>query len=308
MVLSTAVVISTYNGESYIEEQLDSIREQSQVPDEVWIVDDRSTDHTTAIVDDYIHKFALSKWHLVINKRNKGWEQNFIDGMSLTNSDLIFPCDQDDYWHPDKIKIMSELMQDNLKIDVLACGYHKNFMDHGHPTMKPVNGSNATKIDMTSSFMRVAYPGCTYCVRRTFFEQVKRFWFTGCPHDALLWRTAMFNDGLYRVNGPLIEWRQHRDSSFRKQNRNKDYHYQVAYLKYNEQVISQLKASTSLFQNKRYDSYLNKQASLLHYRKRFYQSRNPLLILNLIWLLNSYPKKRTVLRDIYTVYCLKGKQ
>lgn len=305
MSLSTSVVISTYNGQEYIEEQLDSIRVQSQTPDEVIIVDDCSTDNTVVLVEEYIKKYSLKNWHLTVNEVNKGWEKNFMDGMSLAKSDLIFPCDQDDYWYPDKIRVMNHIMTNNKQIDVLTSGYHNNYEAHGHPNTKSRFDNHINQIPVQSSFMRVDYPGCTYCVRASFFKMVRELWFVGCPHDALLWRTAMFHDGLYKVHRTLIEWRQHGDSAFKKQNKNKNYRYQLDYLKYNEKVLEQLKHLSKITNSSQYNHYLNAQYRLLRYRNKFYRTRNPFIIFALLTKLNYYPKKRTILRDIYTVYCLK---
>ena len=51
-----SVVMCTYNGEKYITEQLDSIYNQIRQPDEVIIQDDKSTDDTVRIIDEYILK------------------------------------------------------------------------------------------------------------------------------------------------------------------------------------------------------------------------------------------------------------
>ena len=117
--MKTSVVMSTYNGEEYIIEQLDSLRNQSRPADEVLIADDCSTDNTVDIVRNYIKKNNLTTWKLVVNKQNKGWRRNFMEAMWSTSGDLVFPCDQDDIWRLDKIEIMTKLMGDNSQIQLL---------------------------------------------------------------------------------------------------------------------------------------------------------------------------------------------
>lgn len=104
--MKTSVVMSTYNGEKYITEQLDSLRTQSQSADEVIIADDCSTDHTVEIVRRYINQHNLSDWQVIVNQHNKGWRRNFMEAMWSASGDLIFPCDQDDIWRNDKIKVI----------------------------------------------------------------------------------------------------------------------------------------------------------------------------------------------------------
>ena len=54
-----SVVMATYNGEKYILEQLDSIRNQSISIDEVIICDDCSIDNTVNIIKQYINDYSL---------------------------------------------------------------------------------------------------------------------------------------------------------------------------------------------------------------------------------------------------------
>ena len=62
--LKISVVISTYNGEQYIEEQMTSILRQSRKADEVLILDDCSNDNTTMIINNFINENSLNnEWH-----------------------------------------------------------------------------------------------------------------------------------------------------------------------------------------------------------------------------------------------------
>lgn len=70
--MKTAVVMSTYNGEKYITEQMKCIYLQTVQPDEVIISDDCSTDSTPLIVKNYIESHSLNTWHFSVNERNLG--------------------------------------------------------------------------------------------------------------------------------------------------------------------------------------------------------------------------------------------
>ena len=56
-----SVCMGVYNGEKYIKEQLESIRLQTRQPDEVILCDDRSTDTTCQVVDEYLTKPKQNK-------------------------------------------------------------------------------------------------------------------------------------------------------------------------------------------------------------------------------------------------------
>ena len=106
--MKISVVMTTYNGEKYVEEQLDSIRVQTRKADEVLIFDDQSSDKTVKIIQHYIDDNKLNNWKITVNAVNKGWRKNFFDGIQETSGDVIFLCDQDDIWVPDKIEKIQE--------------------------------------------------------------------------------------------------------------------------------------------------------------------------------------------------------
>ena len=103
--MKTSVVMATYNGEEFLKQQLDSIMSQTNLPDELIIVDDGSTDRTRDILSKFAKQQAQKvSVELVLRDKNLGYIKNFIDGIGRASNDLIFLCDQDDLWHRDKIK------------------------------------------------------------------------------------------------------------------------------------------------------------------------------------------------------------
>jgi len=97
-----SVFLASYNGEKFIEEQIDSILSQSSPPDELIVCDDCSCDNTITILDKYKRKGAIRYY---INNTRKGLTANFIQAAQYTKSNnwLAF-SDQDDIWLPDKLK------------------------------------------------------------------------------------------------------------------------------------------------------------------------------------------------------------
>lgn len=121
--MKISVVMTTYNGEKYIEEQLDSIQRQTRLPDEVLIFDDCSSDNTVEVVQKYIKKNLTVGWKIERNIKNKGWKKNFYDGIKEATGDYVFLSDQDDIWIPDKIEMMVEVLEKNKDISVLASDF-----------------------------------------------------------------------------------------------------------------------------------------------------------------------------------------
>lgn len=212
-----SIVVTTYNGERYLQGQLDSIRDQTLTPDEVIILDDGSTDGTSAMIRSYIKMNGLSNWHLVQNEKNLGWKANFKKGFDLAQGDLILPSDQDDLWHPDKVEQMAGVMMEQPDIQVLCCNYNL-FVDGsdkraGEMSRNMINDGSVEQIAMTPHWYYLIRPGCTYCFRRTFYNSIVSRWDIQLPHDTMLWRYACMQGGLYLLNKDLIDFRRHGDNA-----------------------------------------------------------------------------------------------
>lgn len=108
-----SIAMTTYNGEKYLREQLDSIYRQTHKNIEVIVCDDRSTDNTANILEEYSRKFALKYY---INENNLGFVKNFEKVISLCNGDYIALADQDDVWLKNKIEVLLNEIGENLLI------------------------------------------------------------------------------------------------------------------------------------------------------------------------------------------------
>ena len=124
--MKISLVMATYNGAKYLNEQLDSIKNQTLKLDEVIIVDDVSTDDTSYLVEKYISNHQLN-WMFIKNEKNLGYKGNFKKGLAHASGDVIFLCDQDDIWHLDKVERMVEALKNHLEIKALASSF--NFVD-----------------------------------------------------------------------------------------------------------------------------------------------------------------------------------
>ena len=99
-----AVLLSTYNGEKYLEEQLHSILNQTCT--EKWclyIRDDGSTDNTLSIIDRYVSEYdQIFKFE--DGGRGLGPALSFLELLSSISAEYYMFCDQDDFWLPNKME------------------------------------------------------------------------------------------------------------------------------------------------------------------------------------------------------------
>lgn len=117
---AVSVAICTYNGGTYIQSQLESILHQTQLPDEVIVVDDLSTDDTATIVKKYAQRSSgLVQFHQ--NSNRLGVTKNFERAMRMASRDIVFLADQDDYWLPTKVERMTEPFRSDRTVGLVYC-------------------------------------------------------------------------------------------------------------------------------------------------------------------------------------------
>lgn len=100
-----AILLCTYHGESYLEEQLNSIGEQTHTNWEVWASDDCSSDNTLNILQSYSEKWPAGKLKVCCGPA-KGFVANFFSLIHkpCISADYYAYSDQDDIWEPDKLQ------------------------------------------------------------------------------------------------------------------------------------------------------------------------------------------------------------
>lgn len=108
---SVSVVMATYNGALFLQQQLASLAAQSRLPDELVVTDDGSTDATLDILAEF-SKSAPFPVHVHRNAARLGYRANFMHASTLCGSDIIAFCDQDDIWERGKIEAAIQAFAD----------------------------------------------------------------------------------------------------------------------------------------------------------------------------------------------------
>ena len=113
--LRVSVAMCTYNGSSYLSEQLASLARQETLPAELVVVDDASTDETWSILMNFQSEAAFPV-HLHRNPENLGSTRSFERVLSLVSGDVVALCDQDDVWRADKVSVMTRAFEGDAGI------------------------------------------------------------------------------------------------------------------------------------------------------------------------------------------------
>jgi glycosyltransferase involved in cell wall biosynthesis len=101
--MTTSVVMTTYNGEKYLQRQLESIAQQSSQPLELIVRDDASKDATVEILRKFQSTVAFEVV-VQVNEKNVGFRENFMEAIRQARGEIIAFCDQDDIWHTEKLE------------------------------------------------------------------------------------------------------------------------------------------------------------------------------------------------------------
>lgn len=147
MLPKVIVLLSTYNGEKFIKEQLDSILNQTYSNMKIFVRDDGSTDKTKTILEKYQKEGKIE----LIEGTNLGFWRSFFELLQKApEADYYAFCDQDDVWEPEKIEKAIHVLQEheNKDIPILYYSNYDLYDEHmqliGHPkSRRNTNFENA---------------------------------------------------------------------------------------------------------------------------------------------------------------------
>lgn len=213
-----SIVMATYNGEKYLEEQIESILSSTYQDFELYIYDDRSKDSTMEILKSYEKKYP-HKIHVSQNETNLGVTQNFLHAVNRTTADYVMLCDQDDVWKKDKIaRSLKRIRQmevqygRNLPMAVFTDAHvvdsnlnilHESFFRSGR--------LNPRFTDLPHLLMENKLIGCTVMVNGALRKVLQG---TGLPkrarfHDGWLGIIASSLGKISFIKEPTLLYRQH---------------------------------------------------------------------------------------------------
>lgn len=205
-----SIALTTFNGENFLKEQIDSILTQTYTDIELIVCDDMSTDSTKEILLNYAENDCRCK--VFFNDTNLGFMKNFEKAISLCTGNYIALSDQDDIWEPSKLAtLLSKIddydfvCSDSLLVD--ENGFSQNI------TMKNVCNYHWIPRDTDSLFKRLLFTnivqGSTMLARADFLKS--------CPsappeikfHDYWFALHSCAKNGFYYYDDCTIRYRQH---------------------------------------------------------------------------------------------------
>ncbi|MDO4857784.1 MAG: glycosyltransferase family 2 protein [Thermoguttaceae bacterium] len=210
--LTISIALCTYNGERFLQEQLDSLGAQTRLPDEVVVGDDGSADRTMEILEHWAEKVPFPV-RIQRNTKGLGPAKNFEAVMERCTGDIVFLCDQDDVWFPEKIQKMSAVFEARPEIGLVYCEastIDENGRDLGiaRSEISRAHVLNSAMNLFSPNCTRHNPPGCCSAVRRVLLEKVLPIP-EDLGHDMLLFLRVPALADVKTLWEPLIQYRFH---------------------------------------------------------------------------------------------------
>lgn len=161
------ILMSTYNGETYLSRQIESILTQTYPEIRLFIRDDGSKDHTIDILKEYEKK---SEQITVIYGENVGVNESFFSLLKMSDADYTAFADQDDIWLPDKVKAAVERLEQTRGAALYAS--NKILVDENDNVIKENDGRKKIP-SFSNALVESICTGCTIVMNKELTEQLK---------------------------------------------------------------------------------------------------------------------------------------
>ena len=207
--------MSTYNGEKYLDKQLKSLAEQTEIDNIIlYIRDDGSTDNTLNVIETWKDKIkivlikgnnagpAFSFWKLLMNQE--------------INADYYAFCDQDDIWDKDKIEQGIDKLTDRYQLYACNC----RIIDENDKVVKINRVLGSPNIDIQRLFVSGCTQGCSMIFTDALCQYIRNQKINCVPmHDIVLMLYAKYFGLIYWDTEPHFSYRVHSNNVVAKNNK-----------------------------------------------------------------------------------------
>ena len=204
-----SVVVPTFNRAHLVVDALESAIQQSQLPLEIIIIDDGSTDETENVVKEWMGNQSSDVVVHYIKQTNQGGSAARNHGIRLAKGEFIAFLDSDDVWHREKLERQVNVMETSARIGGVYCGLRHVEMAT-ESTYDPVRSYPRGNLLEQLLIRDVTAPTSTYLVRREVFDKVGTFDETlDARQDWDLWIRLSEQFLIEAVPEALVDYREH---------------------------------------------------------------------------------------------------
>lgn len=205
MIQSVSILVATYNGAVYLDDQLRSIVAQASPDDEIVVMDDCSSDDSRAIVARYERDHPNLR--LVANDHNIGVRATFERLVSIANREAIILSDQDDIWIDGRRDQMIEELRRDGCVAVLTNALV--LTEHGAERTFFTEKQLPNVHSIAQNYLQNNFIGCAMAIRREVLELALPFPATISMHDWWLGSCAIAWGEVRYLEAPSLLYRRH---------------------------------------------------------------------------------------------------
>lgn len=216
------ILLATYNGAVYLNEQLDSLLRQTHTNWRLLIRDDGSTDATPKIIEQFAREHSDRVKIIQDDKPHGGARINFAALLEASTADYSMYCDQDDVWLPDKIAATFAALRgienrfgrdmpvmahcDLCIVDSGLCELHPSLWRYQR--LDPIIGQALNR-----ALLQNVSVGCAAIFNRALRERASPVPETARGHDWWVSLVAAAMGKITHVPEPLVLYRQHANNA-----------------------------------------------------------------------------------------------
>ncbi|NDV95995.1 glycosyltransferase family 2 protein [Dysgonomonas sp. 521] len=204
-----SVLIPCYNVERYVEEAVNSIRNQTYPNLEIIAINDCSTDRTGELLEKLAS--ADSRMKIVTNEENLKLIKTLNKGIALCNGDYIARMDADDISLPTRIEKEVDFLEKHPDHDIVSTQFYAFRSEN--PDKKDLNHSPLHDEQLRAYMLfrsGICHPAVM--IRKRVFTELGLKFEPEYLHveDYALWSEAMYKTKLANLSEPLLLYRVHR--------------------------------------------------------------------------------------------------
>jgi glycosyltransferase involved in cell wall biosynthesis len=211
------ILLATYNGEDYLEEQLDSLFHQTYTNWTLLVHDDGSTDSTLKILSTFQKRYPDVISILTDGLRFGNARDNFTHLVSASTSNYVMFCDQDDIWLPQKIKKTFNEMDRLVRLHGdLPIAVHTDLevvdgeLNSIASSMFQYQGLSKSIDSLLQILLKNSVTGCTMMINRKAINVSMPILPPAIMHDWWIVANVIKHHGMVEfIDESLIQYRQH---------------------------------------------------------------------------------------------------
>lgn len=216
------ILLAAYNGEKYLHTMIDSIIAQDYTNWQLILSDDGSSDESPAILQAYADKLPEKITFYRSGIRFGRPEKHFLHLLQQFHDvPYMMFCDQDDYWHPDKVRKTYEKMKETETDPAIPTMVHTDLrvvdgdLNLIHPSFMQMSGITGDRMQVRQLLPQNVVTGCTMMVNRALAELGTKI----IPEDGISmhdWWLALLAAACGKtgfLNEATIDYRQHGKNS-----------------------------------------------------------------------------------------------